>query len=223
MAGVSPASAKRRSARRDSESIESIPLRFIETMQPKLVDVPPAGDGWLHEIKYDGYRIQIHLDGTKVTTFTRNGYDWTAKFPSIAKVARAIPARRAILDGEICVQDERGVTDFGALPGAIKSRPNDLVCFAFDLLHLDGEDLRPAPLEERRARLRLLVSQVLGSRIVLSDEYDGDGAAFFDLVSSHDLEGMVSKKKGFRYWSGSSDAWKKTKCWTTATMAVIGI
>lgn len=206
MAGVSLAPAKKRSVRRDSEStLDSAPLKFIPTMQPKLVDLPPAGDGWLHEIKYDGYRCQIHVDGPKVTTFTRNGHDWTAKFSPIAAAARGIPARQAILDGEICVQDEAGVTDFSALPSAITSRPHDLVFFAFDLLHLDGEDLRPAPLEERRARLRLLISQVPGSRIVMSDEYDGDGQAFFDLVSSHDLEGMVSKKKGSRYWSGPAD------------------
>jgi bifunctional non-homologous end joining protein LigD len=224
MAGVSPAPAKKRSVRRDSESSQdSTLLKFIPTMQPKLVDQPPAGEGWLHEIKYDGYRIQIHVDGSKVTTFTRNGFDWTDKFQPVAKAARGIPARQAIIDGEICVQDERGVSDFSALPAAIKSRPQDLVFFAFDLLHLDGEDLRPAPLEERRAKLRYLISQVPGSRIVMSDEYDGDGQAFFELVSGLDLEGMVSKRKGSRYWSGSSEAWKKTKCWTVSTMAVIGV
>lgn len=224
MAGVSPAPAKKRSVRRDSEStLDSTLLSFIPTMQPKLVDLPPAGGDWLHEIKYDGYRVQIHVDGKAVTTYTRNGFDWTAKFQPIAEAALAVPARRAIIDGEICVQNAAGVTDFSALPAAIKSRPHDLVFFAFDLLHLEAEDLRPAPLEERRARLRLLVNQVPGSRIVMSDEYDGDGKAFFDLVSSHDLEGMVSKKKGSRYWSGPADAWKKTKCWTTSTMQVIGV
>ncbi|WP_245895298.1 ATP-dependent DNA ligase [Devosia submarina] len=192
-------------------------------MQPRLVDQPPAGEGWLHEIKYDGYRCQLHIDGSQITTYTRNGHDWTHKFGPIAKAARAIPARQAIIDGEICVQDERGVTDFSALQSAIKSRPQDLVFFAFDLLHLNGGDLRPAPLEERRAKLRLLISQVPGSRIVMSDEYDGDGAAFFDLVSDLDLEGMVSKRKGSRYWSGSSEAWRKTKCWAVSTMAVIGV
>jgi bifunctional non-homologous end joining protein LigD len=224
MAAVGPATRTKRSPRRDSESTQdSAPLKFIPTMQPKLIEAPPSGTGWLHEIKYDGYRIQIHISGRLVTTYTRNGHDWTAKFTPTATAARAIPARQAILDGEICVQDERGVTDFSALPSAIKSRPQDLVYFAFDLLHLDGEDLRAAPLEERRAKLRLLVNQVPGSRIVISDEYDGDGQAFFDLVSSHDLEGMVSKRKGSRYWSGPSEAWTKTKCWTTSTMQVIGV
>jgi bifunctional non-homologous end joining protein LigD len=224
MAGVSPAPAKRRTVRRDSEStLDSTPLKFIPTMQPKLHELPPSGDGWLHEIKYDGYRIQLHVDGSRITTYTRNGHDWTAKFQPIVKAARAISAKRAIIDGEICVQDERGVTDFSKLAAAIKSRPHELVFFAFDLLHLDGKDLRPAPIEERRARLRFLSDQVPGSRIIMSDEYNGDGAAFFELVNGLDLEGIVSKRKGSRYWSGSSEAWVKTKCWTTATLQVIGI
>lgn len=224
MAGVSRRSHTRGQCAPDSEStLDSSPLRFIETMQPKLVDTPPIGGDWLHEIKYDGYRVQGHIAGSRVTTYTRNGYDWTAKFLPIAKALKGVPAKSAILDGEICVQDERGVTDFSALPAAIRDRPGDLVYFVFDLLHLDGQDLRPAPLEERRTKLRLLISQLPGSRVVLSDEYDGDSKAFFELVSSHDLEGMVSKKKGSRYWSGSTDAWKKTKCWTTSTMAVIGV
>jgi bifunctional non-homologous end joining protein LigD len=134
-------------------------------MQPMLVDSPPAGGDWLHEIKYDGYRVQIHVDGKQVTTYTRNGHDWTDKFRPIAEATRTVPARRAVIDGEICVQDEAGVTDFSALPAVSRDRPDDLVFFAFDLLHLDGEDLRPAPLEERRARLRLLISQVPGSRM----------------------------------------------------------
>lgn len=132
--------------------------------------MPPAGGDWLHEIKYDGYRIQLHVDHGKLTTYTRNGHDWSEKFQPIIRDARAIPATMAIIDGEICVQNEAGVTDFGALPAALKSRPGDLVYFAFDLLHLAGEDLRPAPLEERRAKLHLLISQVSGSRIVRSDE-----------------------------------------------------
>lgn len=132
--------------------------------------MPPAGGDWLHEIKYDGYRIQLHVDHGKLTTYTRNGHDWSEKFQPIIRDARAIPATMAIIDGEICVQNEAGVTDFGALPAALKSRPGDLVYFAFDLLPLAGEDLRPAPLEERRAKLHLLISQVSGSRIVRSDE-----------------------------------------------------
>lgn len=224
MAGVSRAPTQKRSVRRDSESnLDSAPLQFIQTMQPKLVDEPPAGSGWLHEIKYDGYRTQLHVDRGTVRAFSRNGHNWTEKYPQIVVAARSVPATTAIIDGEVCVQDERGVTDFSALPAAIRDRPHDLIFFAFDLLHLDGEDLRPAPLEERRARLRLLISQVPGSRIVMSDEYDGDGQAFFDLADAHGLEGIVSKRKGSRYSSGEATAWLKTKCWHTETFEVIGV
>lgn len=223
MAGLKPATRSKRPPRRDSESTEDSALQFIPTMQPKLVEQPPLGDDWLHEIKYDGYRTQLHIDSGAIRAFTRNGHDWTDKYPNIVKAAKGIPARTAIIDGEICVQDEAGVTDFSALRQAFKARPQDIIFFAFDLLHLDGADLRPAPLEERRAKLRLLISQVPGSRIVLSDEFDGDGQAFFDLVNAHGLEGMVSKRKGSRYWSGPSEAWYKTKCWTVATLQVIGV
>lgn len=224
MPGVEPAPRQKRSRRTDSESTPSLPpLRFIPTMQPQLVDTAPPGAGWLHEIKYDGYRTQLHVDNGNVKAFSRNGHDWTGKYPHIVADARAIPARQAIIDGEVCVQDDRGVTDFGLLPGAIKARNHELIFFAFDLLHLDGQDLRAAPIEERRAKLRLLVSQVPGSRIVMSEEYDGEGAGFFDLADRMGLEGIVSKRKGSRYSSGSTQAWLKTKCWHTETFEVIGV
>lgn len=224
MAGLEPATRPKRQSRKDSESTPTLPpLRFIPVMQPQLVDVAPSGSGWLHEIKYDGYRTQLHVDAGAVKAFSRNGHDWTGKYLHIVADARAIPASQAIIDGEMCVQDANGVTDFGLLPGAIRSRPGDLVFFAFDLLHLDGQDLRAAPLEERRAKLRLLVSQVPGARIVMSDEYDGEGPAFFELVDRTGLEGMVSKRKGSRYSSGSTQSWLKTKCWHTETFEVVGV
>lgn len=177
MAALTPATRIKRSPRRDSESTPS-QLRFIPTMKPQLVDTAPPGNGWLHEIKYDGYRTQLHVDHGQVKAFSRNGHDWTVKYPHIVADARAIPARQAIIDGEVCVQDDRGVTDFGLLPGAISSRNHDLVFFAFDLMHLDGQDLRAAPLEERRAKLRLLITQVPGSRIVMSDDTTEKAAPF---------------------------------------------
>jgi bifunctional non-homologous end joining protein LigD len=222
MAGVRPPPRTRGQTAPDSESTLQ-PLRFIPTMQPTLVDDPPEGGDWLHEIKYDGYRTQLHLEHGTVRALTRNGHDWTAKYPTIVRDARVIPAQQAIIDGEICVQDERGVTDFAKLPEAIRNSPQDLVFFAFDLLHLDGKDLRSAPLEERRARLRFLLTQVPGSRLVMSDEYAGDGRQFFELADRHGLEGIVSKRKGSRYISGPTMAWLKTKCWHTETFEIIGV
>ncbi|MBU1335724.1 MAG: ATP-dependent DNA ligase [Alphaproteobacteria bacterium] len=192
-------------------------------MQPTLVDTPPAGSDWLHEIKYDGYRTQLAIWSGHALAYSRNGNNWTAKFGAIVEDAKAIPALSALIDGEVCVQDENGVTDFTALPTAITWHPERLVFFAFDLLHLDGDDLTGKSLEERRAKLRWLVDQVPGSRIVMSDEFAGDGKAFFDLADKHGLEGIVSKRKGSRYLSGSSRDWLKIKCWKTSTMDVIGV
>ena len=218
MARLRPATQAKRQPRTDSEST----LQFIPTMQPRLVDEPPEGDEWLHEIKYDGYRTQLIIEGGSVRAFTRNGHDWTDKYKPIVRDAKVLRCASAIIDGEICVQDEAGVTDFSSLRRAITSDPDRLVFFAFDLLHLNGEDMRKRPLEERRAHLRLLMSGAFG-RMHLSDEYDGDGAAFFALVDQMGLEGIVSKRKGSAYVSGDSKAWLKTKCWHTATFDVIGV
>src|SRR6218665_811923 len=168
MAGVTPATRKKRSAAPDSESTLSIPA-FVETMQPTLVDEPPAGSGWLHEIKYDGYRTQLAIAGGQVRAYTRNGHHWTAKYGPIVEDAARLECRSALIDGEVVVQDDAGVTDFGQLRRAMTAEPHRLAFFAFDLLHLDGEDLRQQPLEERRAKLRWLLRSAPG-RIHLSDE-----------------------------------------------------
>jgi bifunctional non-homologous end joining protein LigD len=218
MGGLKLATRTKRPPRTDSEST----LNFIPTMQPKLVDEPPSGDGWLHEIKYDGYRTQLIIEGGQVRALTRNGHDWTEKYGPIVRSARALDCSSAIIDGEVCVQNEAGATDFHSLRRAITSEPQRLVFFAFDLLHLNGEDLRSRPLEERRAHLRFLMSGAVGP-LHMSDEYDGDGASFFALVEGLELEGIVSKKKGSRYISGETRAWLKTKCWHTDTFDVIGV
>lgn len=218
MAGLRPATSQKRPRRTDSEST----LTFIPTMQPTLVDEPPGGGQWLHEIKYDGYRTQLVIQKGKVQAFTRNGHDWTAKYGPVVAAASALPCRSAIIDGEICVQNAAGVTDFSALRGAIGSEPHRLIFFAFDLLHLDGDDLRSRPIEERRAKLRFLLAGAPRS-IHMSDEFDGDGQAFFSLVDNLGLEGIVSKKKGSRYVSGRVDSWVKVKCWHTDTFDVIGV
>lgn len=131
--------------------------------------------------------------------------------------------KSALIDGEMCVQDAAGVTDFGALTGAITHAPERLIFFAFDLLHLDGKDLTGEPLEVRRAKLRGLIDQAPGTRIVMSEEFEGDGSAFFAAADRHGLEGIVSKRKGSRYRSGATRDWLKIKCWTTDEFSVIGV
>ena len=117
-------------------------LKFVEPMVPSPSDDVPEGDDWIHEVKYDGYRAQIIKDEGGVRVFTRNGYDWSSKFWPIALEARTLPCTSAIIDGEVIVTDEKGASHFPSLPEAIRTQPSRLVFVAFDLLHLDGEDLR---------------------------------------------------------------------------------
>lgn len=222
MAALTPPPSTKRKSRTDSESTLIIP-KFVPTMQPTLVDDPPAGGEWLHEIKYDGYRTQLAIGGGQVRAFTRNGHDWTNRYLGIVGAAAGIDCGSALIDGEVCVQDEHGVTDFGYLQSAMTKEPWRLVFFAFDLLHLNGVDMRRKPLEERRAHLRWILEGSSTKHILISDEYDGEGADFFKLADQMGLEGIVSKRKGSAYTSGPTQSWLKTKCWHTDTFDVIGV
>ena len=134
-------------------------LRFIEPQLASPVDQPPEGKHWIHEIKHGGYRCQVPIEPDRVRVFTRNGHDWTDHFPSIARAARGLECKSAILDGEAVIQDESGVSDFEALRSAIHARSPNIILYAFDLLHLDGRGIayaqRPAhSLEASRWRRR---------------------------------------------------------------------
>jgi bifunctional non-homologous end joining protein LigD len=118
-----------------------------------LTDQPPEGADWIHEIKHDGYRTMLTVERGTARAYTRNGHDWSDRYAGIIASARKLPCRSAILDGEVIVQDARGVSDFEALQAALRSQPAQLIFYAFDLLHLDGKDLREKPLIERRTKL----------------------------------------------------------------------
>lgn len=148
-------------------------LTQLPFMDPRLADAPPKGDGWLHEIKYDGYRTQLLIEDGQARAFTRRGHDWTEKYGPIVDVAKALPCTSAIIDGELIVQDENGISDFMALRSAIFKEPHRLVFFAFDLLHLNGHDLRDMILEDRRELLAELIED--RDPIHLSSDFDGDG------------------------------------------------
>jgi bifunctional non-homologous end joining protein LigD len=197
-------------------------LSFIELQLPTLVDTPPVGKRWIHEIKHDGYRSQLVVEDGRVRVFTRNGFDWTDRYPSVVRAARALPCRSAIIDGEVVVQDERGLSDFHALRSAIRWQPERLILFAFDLMHLDGEDLRFRSLEERRERLRQLLAKA-PQALQFTGEFNGDGAAFFKACAQHGLEGIVSKHLDSAYRSGRSKHWLKVKCFTESEFLVVGI
>jgi DNA ligase D-like protein (predicted ligase) len=197
-------------------------LEFILPQIPTLVDQPPEGEGWIHEVKFDGYRAQIIVDRGEARVFTRNGHDWSTKFWPIALAGQALPCKSAIIDGEVIVCNERGASDFNAIGRALKAEPSRLCFVAFDLLHLDGRDLRSKPLVERRAKLAELVRDKPG-KIQFSESFEGDAAMIFRVVDAMGLEGMVSKRADSRYRSGSSKSWLKAKCFEEADLEVLGV
>ncbi len=201
----------------------TLPAGFITPMLPTLVDVAPEGGEWIHEIKYDGYRTQIALTSKVAQAFTRNGHDWTAKYEPVVAAAQALRCRSAIIDGEMCVQNAAGVTDFKALRSAIRSAPERLVLFAFDLLMLDGRDLRAEPLVDRRHRLRDLIGADAMTRIAFSGEHVGDGPMFYQAADQHGLEGIVSKRADSVYVSGRTKSWLKVKSFTVGDFAIVGV
>jgi bifunctional non-homologous end joining protein LigD len=198
-------------------------LQFVEPMAPTLVDEPPGGAGWIHEIKYDGYRTELIVEDGRCRAFTRRGFDWTDRYAAMADAAAALPCESAILDGEVIVQDARGRSDFHALRRAIEARRGGLVFMAFDLLHLDGRDLRPWPVERRRAALeKLLASVQPNNPIQFSAHVEVSGAEFLAAADAMGLEGIVSKKLGSRYRSGAAKTWLKTKTFAEDDYVVIG-
>ena len=190
---------------------------------PSPVDAPPEGPGWIHEIKFDGYRTLIRKDGEKVRFQTRQGLDWTERYEALIPAVQALDCETALLDGEIAVQDARGATSLEQLQGALsENRGHDLLFYAFDLLHVGGRDLTALPLIERKDLLRRLVPFEETSRIQFSDHVEGSGIALFQQVCRIGLEGVVSKKKDATYRQERTTSWVKAKRFDVAEFAVIG-
>ncbi|SJM33026.1 conserved hypothetical protein [Mesorhizobium delmotii] len=190
-------------------------------MMPTLVAKPPQGDDWMHEAKFDGYRSQIVIDDEGVSIFTRRGLDWTTKYRDLAKAAAELEVESAIIDGEIIVVNEAGLSDFAALRKAITRRQHDLYFVAFDLLHLNGHDLRDMSLEDRREILQAMIPA--GGRIQFSQALPGDAKAIFELVDKAGLEGLVSKRRDSKYRSGNSTVWLKTKAYSIDEYELLGV
>jgi bifunctional non-homologous end joining protein LigD len=182
---------------------------FVAPCIPSLADKPPAGPDWVHEIKHDGYRLIVRRDGKAVRLFTRRGHDWTDRYPAIAAAAAKLRARSFTLDGEAVVSGPDGVAVFDALHRRHKAA--DAMLYAFDLLELNGKDLRPLPLGERKDRLqRLLLSRKLAG-IAFNEHIYSDGATVFRHACKLGLEGIVSKRLNAPYRSGPSRDWLKVK------------
>ena len=191
----------------------ALPQTFAPQL-PTLVKSPPTGAQWIHEIKYDGYRIGARILHNNVKLITRNGNDWTATFPEIAAAVKELPLEEALIDGEAAVLLPDGITSFQALQGVLKHYERGrLVYFVFDLLHLDGRDLSGLPLEKRKAILRRLVGELPADAVIrYSLHFEGDGTAVLREARRMGLEGIVSKRRDLPYESGRSRNWLKTKC-----------
>jgi bifunctional non-homologous end joining protein LigD len=180
----------------------------------KRVKAPPTSPGWLHEIKFDGYPLQARIEAGQARFYTRNGVDWTDRFPMLATAATELPD--AVLDGELCARRASGYSDFSALRSALARRQTDnLVLFVFDALFAEGDDLRALPLTDRKARLRALLDaggEIAQSRFKWVDEFDAPAAELLQAACEVGFEGIVSKRRTAPYRSGRGDTWVKSKC-----------
>ena len=181
---------------------------FIEPCLPRPVDKPPAGRDWLHEIKHDGFRIMARRDAAGARLLTRNGHDFAGRFPLAAAAVAALPARSCLIDGEAIVTDQKGLAVFDLIRG---HRPNAAaVLCVFDLIELDGEDLRRTPIETRKRTLKSLL-RGKHAGIVFNAHFIADGAIVYRQACALGCEGIVSKRLGSPYRSGRTDHWVKVK------------
>jgi bifunctional non-homologous end joining protein LigD len=186
---------------------------FVGPQLAKAVSRPPSGEDWVHEIKFDGYRMQLRVENGEVTLRTRKGLDWTEKFPATVAAATALPD--CMIDGEVVALDKSGSPHFSALQAALsQGRSENLVYLAFDLLYIDGEDWRLRPLSRRKGRLKELIDEhpSCGSGIRYVDHLTGSGDAILGSASKMQLEGIVSKRLSAPYRSGRTASWLKAKC-----------
>ena len=197
---------------------------FIPPCLATLSKRAPDTGGWIHEIKFDGYRIQARIGDGKITLKTRTGLDWTDKFPAVAEACAALSVHDLVLDGEIASIGKDGVSDFSALQDDLKNgRQDRMTYYVFDLLHLDGQDLTPAPLIERKRALAVLLGDLPRDGVIkLSEHFEEDGSTMLKHACNLHLEGIVSKRIDAPFHSGRSGDWLKTKCSSNQEFVVIG-
>jgi bifunctional non-homologous end joining protein LigD len=195
---------------------------FIPPMLCELHDEPPSGPGWLHETKLDGYRLEAAIHGAKVILYTREGLDWTKRFPAVAESFASLDLRRTLIDGEAVVFDQRGLSDFAALVNALKQNPSTISFVAFDILMSNGKDVRARPLERRKRELAEILKNADGKIIRLSSYIEADGRLVFDKATELGAEGIVSKRAASRYESRRSGNWIKVKTARRDDFIIVG-
>jgi bifunctional non-homologous end joining protein LigD len=192
---------------------------FIAPALASKIDKVPSGDRWLHEIKFDGYRVQLRIANDDIRVFTRRGYDWTHRFRKVAGDAYLINAGSAIIDGEVVVPAADGTTDFSVLQNELKGKSTRIVLVAFDVLYLNGRDLRKLPLVERKAILKKLIEK---TPIQFSESFELDGQEMLKHACRVGLEGVVSKVRDSRYPSDRTNDWVKVTCAQRETLPIAG-
>jgi DNA ligase D-like protein (predicted ligase) len=196
------------------------PPRFVEP-QLSLVEKAPSGPDWVHETKFDGYRIGARIDRSKVTPRTRSGRDWTDKYPATASALSKLPVENAYIDGELCGIGPNGISSFALIQAATDSGAGALVYFAFDLLFVDGESIQPLPLSERKARLAKILTKPPPG-ITYSEHVEADGEQVRKAACTAGMEGVVSKRRDQPYKPGERGIWVKSKCPNRAEFVIIG-
>ncbi|MFO0859118.1 MAG: DNA ligase D [Phycisphaerales bacterium] len=211
------------SAAKPSRTATALPRNLSPQLCTLTTSTPP-GDQWIHEVKYDGYRLLVEKSGDDIRLLTRTGLDWAAKFPTLAAAARELPCRTAIVDGEATMLNSAGRPDFQLLQSAIKARSfSSFAFFAFDLLYLNGSDLRKQPLLDRKAALESLLTKLpKRSPIRFSEHFTGGGAEVFRNACGLGLEGVVSKQADAPYISGRTRSWLKIKCTRRQEFIIVG-
>jgi bifunctional non-homologous end joining protein LigD len=192
---------------------------FVAPALATSISKVPSGERWIHEIKFDGYRVQVHIKDAAVTVFTRRGNDWTKRFKKIADDAWHISAGSAIIDGEVVAPAADGTTDFSVLQNELKGRSTKIVMVAFDLLYLNGHDLRKLPLNQRKA---LLKKTIADTDIQFSESFEVDGQEMFKHACKTGFEGVVSKVRDSKYASGRVNDWVKKTCAQRETLTIAG-
>jgi bifunctional non-homologous end joining protein LigD len=200
----------------------SKPPPFREPQKATLADSVPSGSGWLHEMKYDGYRCLLSIGGGDAKVFTRSGLDWSEKFPEIVAAAREIAAGSALLDGEIVALDDKGSSSFSALQQAISEGGRGLTLFLFDALEVDGEDLTKLPNIERKARLATLLGEGQPPHILYAEHIVGRGDELLQAMCDARQEGIISKKADSLYRGTRTKCWLKIKCTQRQEFVVVG-
>ena len=200
----------------------SDPLRFIRPQLTLLAEHAPGGNDWAHELTFDGYRLHARVANKQARLLTRTGLDWTAKYEAIASALAKLQVKSAYIDGELCAIRPDGTTSFSDLQAATDHKESArLIYFAFDLLFIDGENLAPLPLLERKARLKALLRSA-PKNIYFVDHVIGNGQAFYDATCKHEAEGIVSKRVDAPYKPGDRGIWRKIKCINEDEFVVVG-